>query len=102
MFGTEYGILYLLLNFLVMVIGIIAHFLKKKIKGETIDDIKNYFRSHFRNTVISIIGAIFGFVLLVTTASLGIIASFTVGYAADSMLNKAEGNAKITGTGNGK
>ena len=97
---NNYSITWILVNFLIMCIGIIAHFLNKKIKGETVDDIKNYFKSHFRNTAVSIIGAVFGFTMLITMSELGIIASFTVGYAADSMLNKAEGTAKITGTGN--
>lgn len=102
MFGTEYGVLYLLLNFFIMLLGVITHFLKKKVRGETLADIKSYFKTHFRYTSVTIVMAIVGFIALVTTSGVGLIASFLAGYSADSAFNKAEGNAKINGTGNGK
>ena len=94
MFG-EYTILYVLGNFFVMLLGVFVHFAKRKIKGETIDDIKNYFKSHFKNTVITFIAGIVGFASLVATAGLGWVASFLLGYTADSLFNKAAGNAIV-------
>lgn len=95
MFGTEYSFLELFLNFFILFLGVISHFFKKKIKGETLSDVKDYFRSHFNNTVTTIIASIVLFGSLVATGGIGIIASFTAGYACDSLFNKADGNATI-------
>lgn len=95
MFGTEYSFLTLLLNFVVLMLGVLTHFFKKKIKGETLSDVKSYFRTHFKNTITTIIAAIVSFGSLAGTGGLGFIASFTAGYACDSLFNKAEGNATI-------
>lgn len=94
MFGTEYTIWYMLLNLLIMLIGVIAHFFKKKIKGETIADIKAYFKNHFKNTALAFISAIVLFISLAATGGLGAIASFTAGYASDSLFNRAESASK--------
>jgi len=88
MFG-EYTYWYVLLNFIIMLCGVIAHFAKKKIKGETIDDIINYFKLHFKETVITIIAGVVGFGSMVASGGLGWIASFLLGYTADSIFNKS-------------
>lgn len=88
MFG-EYTFWYVLMNFFIMLFGVIAHFAKKKIKGETLADIKTYFKTHFKSTVTTIIAAIVVFGSLVATSGLGWIASFSVGFAADSLFNKS-------------
>lgn len=88
MFG-EYTILYVLMNFFIMLFGVIAHFAKKKIRGETVADIKEYFRTHFKETIVTIIAAVVTFGSLVATGGLGWVASFTVGFAADSLFNKS-------------
>jgi hypothetical protein len=88
MFG-EYTIWYVLLNFIIMVLGIVAHFAKKKIKGETIADIKSYFKTHFKETVVTCIAGIVGFGSLVASGGLGWVASFLLGYTADSIFNKS-------------
>jgi len=75
---------------LICAMGVIAHFFKKKIKGETLADIKLYFRSHFKETATMVLAALVGFIALVATNDLGIISAFTVGYSADSLFNKAE------------
>jgi hypothetical protein len=89
MFG-EYTFWYVLMNFFIMLFGVTAHFAKKKIKGETLADIKTYFKSHFKETVVTVIAAIVAFGSLVATGGLGWIASFTVGFAADSLFNKSK------------
>ena len=88
MFG-EYTILYVLGNFIVMLLGVLAHFTKKKIKGETLADIKTYFKTHFKETVTTFIAAIVVFISAVATGGLSWIGSFTMGYAADSVFNKS-------------
>jgi len=88
MFG-EYTIWYVLLNFIIMFLGVVAHFAKKKIRGETVADIKEYFKTHFKETIVTVIAAIVTFGSLVATSGLGWIASFTVGFAADSIFNKS-------------
>ena len=88
MFGTEYGIIYLIFNFFIMLLGIISHFAKKKIKGQTVADFKNYFNTHFKDTVITVIAGIVLFGSLAATGGLGWIASFTAGYTSDSLFNR--------------
>ncbi len=88
----EYTIWYIILNFVLTIFGVIAHFLKKKIKGESVDDIINYFKSHFKNTLTTLIAVVVAFVSLAAAGGLGWTASFLLGYTADSMFNKADGN----------
>jgi NhaP-type Na+/H+ or K+/H+ antiporter len=71
-------------------VGVLAHFLKKKIKGETLSDIKHYFSTHLRETVITLIGAIFGLSTALYIGDLNILTAFTIGYTADSMFNKSQ------------
>ena len=88
MFGTEYGFIYIAFNFIIMILGIISHFAKKKIKGQTLADFTNYFNTHFKDTVITVIAGIVLFGSLAATGGLGWIASFTAGYTSDSLFNK--------------
>ena len=76
--------------FVIMVLGVISHFFKKKIKGETVADIKAYFHSHFKETVVTLIAAVIGFASLIATDGMSVIAAFTVGFAAESLFNKAK------------
>jgi len=78
---------------LLTIIGVLAHFLKRKIKGETLTDIVSYFRTHFKSTLLTLFGAVGGFFLLKEMGELGYFASFSIGYMADSVLNKAEETA---------
>lgn len=93
----EYTVLYVLINFVILVFGIITHFFKKKIKGETLADIKAYFKTNFKSTVTTIIAAFVTFGGLVGTGGLGILASFTAGYACDSLFNKNKIDNKMPG-----
>jgi len=69
-------------------IGMLAHFLKKKIKGQTFGEFKDWIGSHFKETVLAVIGTIVGLFVLNADSSLGFMSSFLAGYAADSALNK--------------
>lgn len=86
----EYTILFVIGNFIVMLLGVISHFAKKKIKGESLDDVINYFKSHFKNTVITLIAGIVAFAGLIASSGLGWVASFLLGYTCDSMFNRSE------------
>jgi len=94
MFG-EYTFWYVLLNFVIVLLGVVAHFFKRKVKGQTIAHIKTYFMSHFKETVTTIIAAIILFGSLVATGGIGWLASFTVGYSCDSLFNKADGDLTV-------
>lgn len=79
-------------------IGMLMHFFKKNIKGETLTDIRNYFRDNFKSTFTAFVATIIGtlgifFTLTPTnitgeTMSLLIIAAFGAGYTFDSIFNK--------------
>jgi uncharacterized membrane protein YesL len=71
-------------------VGVLSHFLKKRIKGETLTDIITYFKTHFKSTLLTIFGAVGGFVLLKEMGELGYFSAFSIGYMADSFFNKAE------------
>ena len=80
----------LVFYFLVTVLGVISHFLKKKIKGETLSDITEYFKDHFKSTIVTIIAAVISFAVLVASNDISILSAFAVGYSADSLFNKAK------------
>lgn len=84
----EYSVFALGGYFVVLCFGILAHFFKKKIKGETLADIKSYFKNNFKTTVTTVIAGIVVFAGLVATSGLSIIGVFTAGYAADSAFNR--------------
>lgn len=69
-------------------IGMIAHFAKKKIKGESVTEVANYFKDNAKSTLLAFIATTLGFVLLVQTGDLSVISAFGVGYVFDSVLNK--------------
>ncbi|MGD9697609.1 hypothetical protein [Acinetobacter sp.] len=75
---------YLLLTLL----GVLTHFLKKKVKGQTKADIKLYFNSHFNDTLIMVIAALVMFGSAAAASELGITSAFLIGYTADSLFNK--------------
>lgn len=83
----------LIILFLFAIMGMFTHFLKKKIKGETLLEIKSYFKTHLKSTVtafiITVIGYWFTAFYLEETNPL---TYFLLGYMFDSMLNKWEGD----------
>lgn len=79
-------------------IGMVTHFLKKSITGETLGDIKTFFTNHVRSTLVAFIATMVGtlgvyFSLMpaqITQESMAlvIIAAFGCGYTFDSFFNK--------------
>lgn len=90
----EYSILYIIINAVVMLLGVFAHFAKKKIKGETLDSIKSYFRTHLKSSIVTVLAAGSAFAGIVASGGLGYVASFLVGYSADSVFNKSADSIK--------
>ena len=85
------------------ILGMIAHILKKNVKGESFVDIKNYFTYNPKTTILSIIATIAGYVIYITQlkamtgASITIIdmaAMFGIGYMCESFFNKYQDKAE--------
>lgn len=73
-------------------LGMIIHFFKKQIKGETVTEIKQYFKDHFKSTFIAVTMTFIGVAGYIFTMKTGqtadILAVFGIGYTFDSMFNK--------------
>ena len=75
-------------------LGMFTHFLKKKVRGESVTEIKKYFQDHFKSTFISAVATGIGFTIYFTAmlsgtmADIGII--FGIGFMSDSFFNKYE------------
>lgn len=82
------SVLFYLPYFLVSLLGMFAHFLKKKVKGESLVEIKSYFESHFKSTMLAFVGTFFGFVGLVAFGEVSYLTAPMVGYLFDSIFNK--------------
>lgn len=80
--------------YLIAIVGMLMHFFKKQIKGETITEIAGYFKDHFKSTIIAVIATTIGFLgyyfLLSSGQKSDIFAVFGVGYMSDSFFNKYE------------
>ena len=70
--------------------GVLSHFLKKKVRGQTFSHVIKYFSSHFKYTVVTLIGAAGGFFAAMQMGELTYLSAFGVGYLADSFFNKVE------------
>jgi len=88
------SILMLILYFLIGIIGVIVHFLKKKVKGQSIASVKKYFATHFRSTVLMFFAYIGAFAGLHELGQLTMAAAFMAGYTCDSLINKNEMDVK--------
>jgi len=75
-------------------LGMILHFFKKQIKGETLADIGQYFSQHFKSTFIAVtstcIAVVAYYLTLSNDSPADIIAAFGTGYTFDSLFNKWE------------
>lgn len=81
--------------FLAALFGMLAHFLKKKIKKESATEIVNYFRDNVRSTLLAFMATVVGFIILVQTGQVSFASAFLAGYMCDSAFNKWEsGNDK--------
>ena len=78
--------------YFVAFLGMIAHFLKKQIRGETFTAMGKWFATHPKYTILAVISMSVGVVAYYTQLSTGMaadyIAVFTIGFSLDSMLNK--------------
>ncbi len=76
----------------VALVGMIVHFLKQKVKGQTLVEIREYFSANFKDTLIAFIATSLGFVAYMFGLSTGqnadFLAVFAVGYMCDSFFNK--------------
>jgi hypothetical protein len=72
--------------------GMLMHFMKKNIKGETLTDIRNYFKDNFKSTFVAFVATVVGTLGLYFTLSTGqvldVISAFGCGYTFDSLFNK--------------
>lgn len=77
---------------IIALLGMLMHFFKQQIKGETITEIKDYFGSHFKSTFIAFITTLISVAGYYFTLSTGkyadIVTVFLLGYMCDSTLNK--------------
>lgn len=76
------------LYFPVALLGMLSHFLKKKIKGESITEIKSYFGDNVKSTVLALISTIIGFVILAKIGDVTVVSAFGMGFTFDSVFNK--------------
>ena len=78
--------------YIIALVGMLMHFFKKQIKGETITEIAGYFRDHFKSTVVAFIATTVGFLayyfLLASGQKADIFGVFATGYMFDSIFNK--------------
>jgi Ca2+-dependent lipid-binding protein len=71
-----------------MILGVLTHFAKKKVKGETLADFKTYFMTHFKSSIITFVGAGVSFAILYQTGELSVASAFFAGYSVDSLFNR--------------
>jgi hypothetical protein len=78
--------------YIIGLLGMLVHFFKKQIKGETVTEIKDYFASHFKSTITAFIVtsiAVFGYYFTLSTGQMAdVVTVFGLGYTFDSMFNK--------------
>lgn len=84
--------------YIIGILGMLVHFFKKQIKGETVTEIRDYFSSHFKSTVTAFIVttiAVLGYYFSLSTGLFAdVVTTFGLGYTFDSMFNKWETDNK--------
>lgn len=83
---SKYGLL------IIAMLGMVVHFLKRKVTGESADEIVAYFRTHFKTLIISLVSVWIGWIgyasLLATGQIADVFAVFGIGYMCDSIFNR--------------
>lgn len=78
--------------YVIAILGMLMHFFKKQIKGESFIEIKDYFKLHFKSTVVAFVStsiAFFGYYLALSSGTMAdVIAVFGLGYTFDSVFNR--------------
>jgi hypothetical protein len=73
-------------------VGMIVHFLKQKVQGESLSAIKTYFSDNFKSTIVAVVSTQVGtfaiFFTLATGTTIDLVTVFGVGYMSDSFFNK--------------
>ena len=78
--------------YVIALVGMITHFLKKSVQGETLGDIKNFFYNNPKQTIIAFVATTIGFIAYVAMLPVGtvkdVLIIFGLGYTFDSFFNK--------------
>lgn len=87
--------------YIIALLGMLTHFLKKNIKGETPRQILNYFKNNFKSTITAFILTSVMYIayhqLFVTAEDVkDIMVIFLIGYAFDSTFNKYEATTEVS------
>ena len=86
--------------YIIALLGMFTHFLKKNIKGETPTEILSYFKDNFKSTITAFILTSVMYIayhqLFITSADVkDIMVIFLIGYAFDSTFNKYESTTEV-------
>ena len=86
--------------YIIALLGMFTHFLKKNIKGETLTEVKNYFSDNLKSTIIAFIfTSVMYFTyynfLVVGQDFKDVMTIFMIGYMFDSTFNKYEAKTDI-------
>ncbi len=80
------------IQFGIAALGMLVHFLKKKVKGESFTLIWHFFRDNPKSTIIAVVATLVGvaayYTQLATGSNADLLAVFTIGFTIDSALNK--------------
>ena len=87
--------------YIIALIGMFLHFLKKNIAGETATAIVDYFKNNLKSTIIALFATMIGVTAYLATLKTGqgvdIMAALGCGYTFDSLFNKWDNPEKPQG-----
>lgn len=69
-------------------LGLVLHFLKKKVKTESFHEVKQYFTTHRVSTVTSILSSIVLLYIFDSMGQLNVVSAILCGYATDSLFQR--------------
>ena len=69
-------------------LGLMLHFLKKKVKTESFHDVRAYFTTHRVSTLTTILSAITMLYIFDAMEQLNVVSAILAGYASDSLFQK--------------
>ena len=77
---------------MVSLLGMFVHFLKKKVRGETLIEVRDYFKNNLKSTIVAFIGTIVTALSYYATmpegSNIDLVAYFLIGFSNDSFFNK--------------
>jgi hypothetical protein len=77
-----------LIYFPLCMLGLMLHFLKKKIKTESFIEVRQYFTTHRVSTLVSVLSSLVVLYIFDAMGQLNVVAAIMAGYSADSLLQK--------------